>query len=263
MAQGAIDQLLDDLEQFRQTSDQRLIALWKSGLLPLEQYELAKTTTDSCLQSLMPAITGDRTQFTTIQSIASQVNRYKTIVNQCLRELYSTTYSSQHLKRCMQNFVQTHISEISARIRAERDSLSFLKDVLPQLDHVKVVKTAIDRLQAKLIKQFESAVRRYGDDQRQALFQQALGQFEGYLCQLLEHYFVRPQQLSLTSNSTPSQTTFTPPSNGSPLVAQLVHQLEQLCREATALTTQLQALTTLSDRLTTQLQALLTEVKSQ
>jgi hypothetical protein len=280
MPQELITRLLSDLEAFHQASDRELETLRTDGFLSVEHYESVKNAARDLLKPLesilSKAKTSPQTAAMSETTVASIVDRYKTFVTQQLGELYESAYTSKHLKQQMREFVQTHISEISARIRAERDAMPFLRSVLTQLDHVKAIKATIDQLQSRLIHQFESALQQEGNANRLSLFQDALERFEEGMCQIVDCYFMdQDSPRASNGNGSPclGQQEFAPSMPGTTGVAAKVEvtsvgeslpitsaqQLQQICQEAVMLTTQLRALSHQSDRIVARLQELMAD----
>ena len=255
-----IEQIVQDLDTFNQSSEQELATLKADGLLSREGYELVKEIMDRSLKPLEPVLNQTLGETFPESAVLSLVEQYKTKVSRQLLEVRSHAYSSKRLLSRMRELIRSQLADISNRIRSERTTFPFARNVLTQLDQVKTIKVEIDNLQTGLVNRFERELQFQGESQRLFLFETIVEEFNEKLGQLIDRHLKSHEEIEYGAISSPLPNEQANLVNSNQLKADLTEisqQLQILLQATNELAQALQNKLVESEALTQRLQALL------
>lgn len=269
-----LSQAIDDLTLFNQDLEFRLASLQVEGLLSTEELGHLKDVASTYLQPVEQALTDSGEPAI---AIADLVQQYKTEVDRHLAEVRMRPYSGQKLRHRMKEVIQSHLAEISARLKAEHQGMPVLKNVLAQINRVKDIKADIQSLESELLLQFKTEILTQGNEQRPVIFAETLTEFSQRLKTVIDRYFIGTAYEELfvanpaNTGTLNAADTKAPPSAFLPMTAhpanaalaaaaleQTKLQIHDLLEQSAAIALHLQSLLEQSQQITQHL-ALLTE----
>ncbi|MDX2097828.1 MAG: hypothetical protein SFW36_08625, partial [Leptolyngbyaceae cyanobacterium bins.59] len=254
-----INQIVQDLEAFNQSSEQELATLKADGLLSREGYELVREIMDRSLKPLESILNQTLVETFPESAVLSLVEQYKTKVSRQILEVRSHAYSSKRLLSRMRELIRSQLADISNRIRSERTTFPFAQSVLTQLDQVKTIKAEIDNLQTGLVNRFERELQFQGESQRLFLFEAIAEEFNEKLSQLIDSHLQKTEESEFTAISSPALDDHTDLLGINQLktdLAEISQQLQSLLQETNQLAQALQNKLIESEALTQRLQQL-------